>query len=603
MSYSNSPQRPKLKWRSPHASYVSSGIHGNKFHRTFGTELILSNDSSSYGSITDRFLPSPESKSDTKLYNHHHNIKPVTSSESSLNNNNNDLHFRPGVFNSGILFGQIDTDGEMSPTISGILNPSSPLNLPAIPPELNSNTGNSLNEGSILTSSTSGKAGDHQTRVANALGIDSGRIFTFKPLKSPRKVKQITSETDNLHAVIPFSKKVENGDDDDNLTEQDNNNFPPDANTSSFIPEIPFKVLDAPGLRNDFYSNLVCWANKSETIAAGLGSVVYCWNEKTGTIPLESSSEDVVSALSYSSSDFLAVGTKESKVMVYKPGYTNIIASYNIKGNSSICSLKWIPSKNYFFVGNDIGEVTLLKLVLKEVSKPTTKSTDVEKPGSIFKYSLKIKSSFKCDQQQICGLDINLQGKQLAIGANNNCGSIWDISDLSKPKKQFHLKHDAAVKAVAFCPWVPNLLATGGGSRDKHIRFWHSKSGTLISKFKTKGQITAVVWSRSKREILVTFGFGDPNEKNDILAVYTYPSMKLKVKVNAPADMRILTADISNDFHSICTSISDQSVRIYSVWDSKYDLNSSGCDVGVGVFGSEIIDNAEGVDKALDIIR
>lgn len=77
--------------------------------------------------------------------------------------------------------------------------------------------------------------------------------------------------------------------------------------------------------------------------------------------------------------------------------------------------------------------------------------------------------------------------------------------------------------------------------------------------------------------------------------------MKLKVKVNAPSDMRILTADLSNDFSSICTSISDQSVRIYNVWNSKFDLKSGIYDNGI--YGSEIIDTEEGVDKAIDIIR
>ncbi|ODQ47202.1 hypothetical protein PICMEDRAFT_32115, partial [Pichia membranifaciens NRRL Y-2026] len=342
-------------------------------------------------------------------------------------------------------------------------------------------------------------------------------------------------------------------------------------------------VLDAPGLRNDYYSNLVCWANKSDTIAAGLGSIVYCWSETLGTIPLQTFGNDLISALSYSSDDFLVVGTKESKIYLYKPKSIHVIASYSLKNHSSTCSIKWIPESHYFFVGNDVGEVTLFE----------TKA--------VVSYSIKQKVTFKCDQQQICGIDVNHLGKQLAIGANNNSSSIWDISDLCKPKKLFHLKHEAAVKAVAFCPWMPNLLATGGGSRDKNIRFWHSKSGTLISKHKTKGQITAVVWSRSKKELLVTFGFGDCSDKNSILAVYSYPTMKLKVKVNAPSDMRILTADLSNDFSSICTSISDQSVRIYNVWNSKFDLKSGIYDNGI--YGSEIIDTEEGVDKAIDIIR
>ncbi len=34
--------------------------------------------------------------------------------------------------------------------------------------------------------------------------------------------------------------------------------------------------------------------------------------------------------------------------------------------------------------------------------------------------------------------------------------------------------HSAAVKAMAWCPWQSNGLATGGGSNDRTIRFWNT---------------------------------------------------------------------------------------------------------------------------------
>ncbi|ONH75207.1 Meiosis-specific APC/C activator protein AMA1 [Pichia kudriavzevii] len=75
----------------------------------------------------------------------------------------------------------------------------------------------------------------------------------------------------------------------------------------------------------------------------------------------------------------------------------------------------------------------------------------------------------------------------------------------------------------------------------------------------------------------------------------------MKKVVNAPPDMRILTADISNDFTSVCASISDQSVRIYNVWSSKYDIRSGFNHDSL--YGSDIIDSEEGIDKSLGLIR
>ena len=42
-----------------------------------------------------------------------------------------------------------------------------------------------------------------------------------------------------------------------------------------------------------------------------------------------------------------------------------------------------------------------------------------------------------------------------------------------KPRAIFR-DHSAAVKALAWCPWQRDLLASGGGSRDKTIKFWNT---------------------------------------------------------------------------------------------------------------------------------
>jgi meiosis-specific APC/C activator protein AMA1 len=562
-----SNKKHKKKEKKSRSEPISSRSLVSPKRHSFQPETILPNNNSTYGSVIDRFLPIPNFLPEKKIFNHQINVdsnpKECSRNIIVITNNRLDINTQVESFNTVNNINQAVANTNDIEVNSPVFNVEFP-NL----------------------SNVKQKNLTHQESVASALGFKTHRILNFKPMKSPKKLKSLHDEIETINNEVPLNVKQEgfsfNGDSQP-------------LKISNELHEIPFKVLDAPGLRNDYYSNLVCWANKSDLIAAGLGSLVYSWNEKNGTIPLEAFGTDVISALSYSSEDFLAVGTKESNIYVYGPYSTSIIANIEAKTNSSICSIKWIPKSNYFFIGNEIGDVSLYKL-----SETKTKQ-DSQSKGAKILYTLKLKITFKCDQQQICGIDVNAQSKQLAIGANNNNGSIWDISDLLKPKKMFHLKHDAAVKAVAFCPWMPNLLATGGGSRDKNIRFWHSKSGTLISEHKTKGQITAVVWSKSKKELLATFGFGDSISKNEILAVYSYPSMKIKITVNASYDMRILTADISNDFNSVCTSMSDQSVRIYNVWDSKVDFKSGIYDTGI--YGSDIIDTEEGVDKAIDTIR
>lgn len=49
------------------------------------------------------------------------------------------------------------------------------------------------------------------------------------------------------------------------------------------ISKVPFKVLDAPSLQDDFYLNLVDWSS-SNILAVGLGSSVYLWSAASNKV-------------------------------------------------------------------------------------------------------------------------------------------------------------------------------------------------------------------------------------------------------------------------------------------------------------------------------
>ena len=53
--------------------------------------------------------------------------------------------------------------------------------------------------------------------------------------------------------------------------------------TKRKIPKVPFKVLDAPALQDDFYLNLVDWSSQN-ILAVGLGSCVYLWSACTSKV-------------------------------------------------------------------------------------------------------------------------------------------------------------------------------------------------------------------------------------------------------------------------------------------------------------------------------
>lgn len=86
-------------------------------------------------------------------------------------------------------------------------------------------------------------------------------------------------------------------------------------------------------------------------------------------------------------------------------------------------------------------------------------------------------------------------------------------------------EHTAAVKAIAFCPWRDGLVATGGGSHDKCIHFFHTTSGVALATIAVHAQVTSLIWSTTRREIAATFGYAQPEHPYRI-AVFSWPECR-----------------------------------------------------------------------------
>jgi cell division cycle protein 20 (cofactor of APC complex) len=89
--------------------------------------------------------------------------------------------------------------------------------------------------------------------------------------------------------------------------------------------------------------------------------------------------------------------------------------------------------------------------------------------------------------QEVCGLKWSANGMQLASGGNDNILNIWDASQTT-PRHQI-LHHGAAVKALAWCPWQANLLASGGGTACRKMCFWNGTTGALLNEVDTNSQV------------------------------------------------------------------------------------------------------------------
>lgn len=148
---------------------------------------------------------------------------------------------------------------------------------------------------------------------------------------------------------------------------------------------------------------------------------------------------------------------------------------------------------------------------------------------------------------QVCGLKWNDEGSTLASGGNENLLCLWDAAMSRRPNNSSdhsnHIgprlqltQHKAAVKALAWCPFHRGLLASGGGTADRTIKFWNTNSGAVLNSIDTGSQVCSLLWSKHQREICSSHGFSENQ-----LILWKYPSMtKIQEFKGHTARVRIL---------------------------------------------------------------
>ena len=88
----------------------------------------------------------------------------------------------------------------------------------------------------------------------------------------------------------------------------------------------------------------------------------------------------------------------------------------------------------------------------------------------------------------MCFFCVNSLGKTLASGGNDNMIKLWTSGQLDSAKSTLS-GHQAAVKALAWCPWQNNLLASGAGTADRAIKVWNANNDTIVHSVDTKSQV------------------------------------------------------------------------------------------------------------------
>ncbi|CAH0559601.1 unnamed protein product [Brassicogethes aeneus] len=303
------------------------------------------------------------------------------------------------------------------------------------------------------------------------------------------------------------------------------------------ISRIPFKVLDAPELQDDFYLNLVDWSVQN-VLSVGLGSCVYLWSACTSQVTRLcdlSSDGNVVTSVAWSERGHLvAVGTHNGYVTVWDVAVNKQVNK--LQGHTArVGALAWN--------GDVLSSGSRDRLILQRDTRTPPTVTERRLVGH---------------RQEVCGLKWSPDNQYLASGGNDNRLYVWNAQSLSPV--QTYTDHLAAVKAIAWSPHHHGLLASGGGTADRCIRFWNTLTGQPMQCVDTGSQVCNLAWSKHSSELVSTHGYS----QNQIL-VWKYPSLTQVAKLTGHS-YRVLYLALSPDGEAIVTGAGDETLRFWNVF-------------------------------------
>ncbi|CAI5960897.1 unnamed protein product, partial [Closterium sp. NIES-65] len=285
-------------------------------------------------------------------------------------------------------------------------------------------------------------------------------------------------------------------------------------------------VLDAPALQDDFYLNLVDWSS-TNVLAVGLGSCVYLWSAASSKVTklVDVGPSDAVCSVSWTQrGTLLAVGTNNGHVQVWdvvKGRRVRSMGGHRVR----VGAMAW--------AANVLATGSRDRSVLQR---------DVRSPVDFV-------ARLTAHRSEVCGLKWSPDDRELASGGNDNQLLIWSVLTSQQPVVRF-TQHQAAVKAIAWSPHQHGLLASGGGTADRCIRFWNTATATPLSRVDTGSQVCNLLWSRNANELASTHGYS----QNQVV-VWKYPSMA-KLATLTGHTMRVLFLAVSPDGQ----------VRLLAVW-------------------------------------
>ena len=202
------------------------------------------------------------------------------------------------------------------------------------------------------------------------------------------------------------------------------------SNKARRFPTQPERVLDAPGMVDDFYLNLISWSSKN-IVGVALEASTYIWRADTGAVTHlgDAPEGSYVSSVDFSNDGvFLGVGLGDGEIELW-----DVEAGHRLRTMSGhslqVAALSW----HTHILASGCGDGSIW---YHDVRAPRHKVMELNGHTG-----------------EVCGLKWRSDGEALASGGNDNVVNVWDgrLGDVGEgargSPRWVKRNHTAAVKA------------------------------------------------------------------------------------------------------------------------------------------------------------
>ncbi|KAF5375409.1 hypothetical protein D9615_007945 [Tricholomella constricta] len=413
-------------------------------------------------------------------------------------------------------------------------------------------------------------------RISRQFGLADSRVFSFK---GDEENVRMSRDDSNMYSMLRRSVST--------LFQT-----PPPARPSSVTENLTKRkqcvlTLDGPGISKDPHACPITWSRKN-LIAVACGTNVFYQNLSTRAVHrlcrLEVCEPGELRTIEWAGANreyTLALGTNTGVVQVWDAGQGSgegsFLRMWRQNDLTGIGGMDW--NKDLLAVGSQDGTISLFDLrSRREASRVTA------------------------HKGKVLGLKWSADGSLMASGDDLGMVYIWD----KKAGKQLleagtqgsKMRHRGPVKALAWCPWKPDLLATGSIYPEGKIRIWSSSSSspvpTPLETISLNTSVLSLHWSSHCKELLSTHGSswkpppaptrGSPavssraplkpvsSPLSNSITVHEYPSGKRLLTLTSahfgPVTHSCLGPD-GEDLFTVCPR--EETIKKWHVWSKRVD--------------------------------